>query len=181
MSTKKAQRGKRGGAIAEFGTAFVVLVIFFFVPLVNLSFIAVRYFIAQGLIQEYVHRLAQTEKRSESYTMLSNDTWWKDFCDRCGVTVSNHTLKLVVCGAGTSEKVILASGAPVTSQWLPGGSKAPCVYTMDLVVDVQVPPVYNGGPAVPGITSPLPLKIEGHSNWENLSRNPVTTEYFINE
>ncbi|MBX9568129.1 MAG: hypothetical protein K2X77_04500 [Candidatus Obscuribacterales bacterium] len=180
MSTSK-KRGQRGGAIAEFGTAFVVLVIFFFVPLVNLSFIAVKYFIAQGLIQEYVHRLAETEKRSEAYTMLSTDDWWKDFCDRCGVTVSGHELKLVVCGATGSDKITLSSGAPVTSQWLPGGSKAPCIYTLDLVVDVLIPPIYSGGPAVPGITSPLPLKIEGHSNWENLSRNPVTSGYFINE
>lgn len=175
------QRGKRGGTIAEFGTAFVVLVVFFFIPLVNLSFIAVRYFIAQGLIQEYVHRLAQVEKRSDAYSMLSSDTWWKDFCDRCGVTVSSHVLKLQVCGANSGEKISVNSGAPVSTQWLPGGSKGPCVYTMDLLVDVNVPPIYSGGPSVPGITSPLPLQIAAHSNWENLSRNPVTTEYFINE
>lgn len=181
MSNRAKNRSKRGGAIAEFGTAFVVLVIFFFVPLVNLSFIAVRYFIAQGLVQEYVHRLAQCEKRTEAYGMLSSDVWWKEFCDRCGVTIGTPELKLLICGSSSPEKISVAQGTPVSSQWLPGGVKAPCIYTMDLVVDVLIPPVYNGGPAVPGITAPLPLKIEGHSNWENLSRNPASTEFYINE
>ena len=174
-------RNRRGGTIAEFGAAFVVLVLFVFVPMVNLSFIAVRYFIAQGLIQEYVHRLALSEKRSDAYVSVNTDTWWKEFCDRCGVTVSDKTLKLLVCGETSPEKISIPAGTPVGPQWLPGGAKAPCIYTLDLVVSVDIPPVYNGGPAIPGITSPIPLKIEGHSNWENLSRNPVSTEYFINE
>lgn len=182
MSAKSfRKRSQSGGAIAEFGAAFVVLVIFFFVPLVNLGFIGVRYFIAQGLIQEYVHRLSLAEKRSEAYASLATDSWWKDFCDRCGVTVAGRELSMVVCGANGTDKIAVAGGSPISSQWLPGGSKGPCIYTFDLVVDVEIPPIYTGGPAVPGITAPIPLKIQAHSNWENLSRNPVSTEYFINE
>lgn len=180
MSRPKIRK-RRGAAITEFGAAFVVLVIFLFVPLVNLSFIGVKFLIAQGAIQEFTHRLALSEKRSDSYTTLASDEWWSDFCSKCGVDISQKKLNLIVCSTNSADKLSLASGQKVPADWLPGGAKAPCIYTYDLAVTVSVPPIYSGGPAIPGITSPIAFQLEGHSAWENLSRNPASTEYYINE
>lgn len=175
------RRNNRGGSIAEFGAAFLVLVVFIFIPLVNACFVAVRYFIATGAISEYVHRLSLTERRSQAVSMLSSDTWWSDFASKCGVTVTNKKLSVVICGANESDKLTLNQIQDVPANWLPNGDKGPCVYTIQLDVNVDVAPVYAGGAGCPGITAPVPMKISAHSDWENLSRNPKTKRYFINE
>jgi hypothetical protein len=178
---RRTERQAEGAALTEFTAAFVVFVVFFFIPLVNLSFIAVRYLMAQGAVQEFAHRLALAEKRSDSYTTLSSDSRWSDFCNRCGVSVTGRKLDLLICAADGSSQLRLQSGQSVPSPWLPGGSKSPCIYTYDLAVGISIPPIYSGGPAIPGITAPVSFQIDGHSAWENLSRDPITSEYFINE
>jgi hypothetical protein len=174
-------RTERGAALTEFTAAFVVLVIFFFIPLVNMSFIGVRFFIAQGAVQEFVHRLALAEKRSDSYNTMSSDSWWSDFSKNCGLQIGSTKLDMIVSATNTADQVRLAQGQPVPPEYLPGGAKAPCIYTYELSVDINIPPIYAGGPSIPGITTPIPLKLAGRSAWENLSRDPATTEYYINE
>lgn len=181
VSDKTGTRKAKGAALAEFTAAFLVFVVFFFIPLVNLSFIGVRYLIAQGAVQEFAHRLALAEKRSDAYATLSSDSWWSDFCNKCGVEVSGKNLDLLICGADSSQKVRLHAGQPVSSDWLPGGSHSPCIYTLDLSVNLSIPPIYQAGPAIPGLTAPIPFRLDGRSAWENMSRNPITSEYFINE
>lgn len=167
--------------MTEFGAAFLVLVIFFFVPLINLSFIAVRFFITQGAVQEFVHRLALAEKRSDSYAMLATDNQWSDFCNKCGVNVTEKHLDLLICGAVSPDQLRLPAIQPVPSNWLPGGSKSPCIYTYDLSVNISIPPIYSCQPAIPALTAPVAFTFNGRSNWENLSIDPSTSEYFINE
>ena len=183
MSNKCAvgRRNTSGTALTEFTAAFVVLVIFFFIPLVNMSFIGVRFFITQGAVQEFAHRLALAEKRSDSYQALGTDSRWSDFCQNCGVKVASKQLDLLLCAADGSSQLRLNNGQTVPSEWLPGGAKSPCIYTYDLKVNIEIPPIYNGGGGVPGITTPITLTLDGRSAWENLSRDPITTEYFINE
>lgn len=178
---KKCARSNRGGTIAEFGAAFLVLVVFIFIPLVNASFVAVRYYLATGAINEYVHRLSLTEKRSQAVTMLTTDTWWSDFASKCGVTVTDKKLKLLACGANEGDKLTVNGSDALPDNWLPNGPKGPCVYEVQLDVNVNVAPVYSGGAGVPGITSAVPMTISARSHWENLSRNPKTKRYFINE
>lgn len=181
LKTTFRLRKKSGATLTEFGASFVILVIFLFIPLVNLSFIFVRYFAASAAIAEYTHRLSLAEKRSAALSMLSTDTWWSQFADRWGVNVTNKRLSLVICGASEADKLTVNGAADVPADWLPGGTRGPCIYTVNLEVDVEISPVFSGGTGVPGITSAVPMKITGHSNWENLSRDPKTTRFFINE
>ncbi len=181
VRTKSSSRGISGGTIAEFGAAFLVLVVFIFIPLVNASFVVVRYYLASGALTEYVHRLSLTEKRSQAISMLTTDTWWSDFSANCGITVTNKKLSLVICGADEGDKLTVPQGQDVPDDWLPGGTKGPCIYNIQLEVNVQVAPVYSGGSGLPGINAPVPMQIAAHSNWENLSRNPKTKRFFINE
>lgn len=179
---RKHQRKSKGAAIAEFGAAFLILVCFLFVPLVNLSFIGVRYLIAQAAIQDFAHRLALSEKRSDAYSMMSMQTFWSDLSENCGVKVNKRNLELLVSGTNnSSEQARIAQGQQVADEWLPGGSKAPCIYTMDLAVDVEIPPIFAGGPSIPGVTAAIPFKLNGRSAWENLSRDPESTDFYINK
>lgn len=174
-------RTRTGATIAEFGAAFIVLVIFIFIPLINAGFVVVRYYLATGALTEYVHRLSLTEKRSQALSMLSTDTWWSDFASNCGVTVTNKQLKVIVCGANESDKLTVTNAQEIPDDWLPEGAKGPCVYTVNMEVDILVSPVFCGSNGIPGITAPVPMNIAAHSHWENLSRDPKTKEFFINE
>lgn len=182
IQEQRRKRTAKGAALAEFGAAFVLLVVFFFIPLVNMSFIGVRFFIAQGAIQEFAHRLAMAEKRSDSYSMLAADSFWSDFCKNCGVDISGSHLQLVLCAANSPDQLRLDQFQKVPAEWLPGGAKAPCIYTYDLKVDIKIPAIYSGGgPDIPALTRPVQVSLNGRSAWENLSRNPASMEYFINE
>lgn len=179
---RRLKRKALGAALSEFAAAFLVLVVFLFIPLVNMSFVAVRFFIADGAVKEFAHRLSLCEKRSDAYESLSSDSWWREFCAKCGVEMSEPKLSLLVCSADGAEKIILGSGQQVPAAWLPGGAKAPCIYSLDLSVDLMIQPVYNGGgPPVAGLTQAIPFTLNGKSNWENLSVNPASKHYFINE
>lgn len=176
------RRNRHGHAISEFGAAMVVFVCCFLAPMIDLSFIPVRYLIAQGVVIELTHRLALTEKRTDAYALLNSDPWWKNFLDKCGVTVNNPKLKMVVCGQNPSNMISQNSaGDNLTTEWLPGGANGPCVYSLELVVDCDLPPLFNLNAGIPGFTSPVTIPIKGRSQWENLGLNPQTGKYYINE
>jgi hypothetical protein len=176
----KVRRNKRGN-IAELGPAFVVFICFIFTPLIDLGFIPVRYLIAQGVINEYVHRLSLAEKRSQSYEILATDNFWRQFLTQCGITLREPTLKLIVCGNNDSDKISVESGEHIASEWLPNGSKGPCLYSMELSVDADINPLYTVNNGLPGLAGPVTMKFASRSNWENFGRDPVTKEYYVNE
>jgi hypothetical protein len=178
MRTKSNRR--KGAVLAEFGPAMVVFVCFLIVPLIDISFIPVRYFIAQGVINNTAQRLCLAEKRSEANT-LAHGTWWTHFLTTCGVDVNPKPVKLIVCGKNDADKLVLEPGQQVPDEWLPQGEKGPCVYLIELTVDAAIPPLYKYNAGLPGFTGPIHVTMSGRANWENLGRNPETKKYYINE
>lgn len=166
--------------MAEFGAAMVVFVCFVILPIIDISAIPVRYLITQGVLNELVQRVALAESRSEAVEMV-NDNKWKQFLQACGVEVTAEPLKLVVIAANGTEKTVLAPASAVNNQWLPGGVKAPCVYSLELGIDAALSPLCKGSSGLPGFTSPVHVKLNSRAHWENLGRNPATHKYFINE
>lgn len=176
------RRRKDGSSLTELGPALIVFVCAFLIPVIDISFVPVRYMICQGVINEYAHSLSLVEKRSEAYSRLAANSWWIGFLSKCGVEVSNPKLSLVVCGKSVTDKLSVAQGNAVPEQWLPRGSKGPCVYSLELSADCAISPLYkseHGG--IPGFNSPVVMNLKSRSQWENLGRNPKTSEYFINE
>lgn len=174
-------RNQRGNALSEFAPALIVFVCFVMIPLIDIAFVPVRYFIAAGVVNECTHRLSLAEKRSESYEILA-EGWWKDFLSKSGVNLrAEPKLKLVICGKNEGDKITLNEGQAVPSNWLPNGDKGPCVYSMELSVETDIHPLFLGSSGLPGFTSPIPIKICSRSNWENFGRNPENNAYYINE
>lgn len=160
------------GSLAEFAPAFVVFTCFILIPLINFSAIPVRYLITQGVMTATVQKLALAESRTQAQTILDEGSW-QTFLSRCGVTVHPQPLKLVVCGKNDGDKLALNTAQAVPTDYLPRGTKGPCVYEMELTVDADLRPLYPGAPAT--------MKIACRAPWENLSRDPATHKYFINE
>lgn len=174
-------RRQKGHAMLEFAVGLIVFVCFILIPLLDIGFIPVRYFIAQGVINEFTHRLALCEKRTEAYQVLSDEESWKTFLGKCGVTVHEPKLKLIACGKDESDQLSVTKGQMVPDAWLPNGNKGPCVYAFELTTDCDIAPLYPGNGGMPGFTSPITLTLKSKSQWENLGRNPDTTAYFLNE
>jgi hypothetical protein len=172
---------KNRGHITEFAAALIVLVCFFLVPLLDMGFVPVRYWLASGAASDFSHKLSHCEKRTDAYDRLLTDTWWQNFLGACGVTVSGTTLKLIVCGNNASQEAEFAEGQTLPPQWLPNGQNGPCVYSLDLETKIDVSPFFRVHIPLPLLDGPLSFKITSRSQWENLACDPTTMEYYVNE
>ncbi len=172
-------RSTRANALTEFGPALVVFVCFILTPLLDLGFIPVRYLITSGVINEYTHRLSLSEKRSDCYAPADN--WWRDFLRRCGITVHEPTVSLVVCGQNDGDKIVVRQSESIPSEWLPNGTRGPCLYCVELTANADIPPLVSASHGLPGLTGPVTMKFSSRSSWENLGRDPETRQYWINE
>lgn len=173
------KRRRKGQALVEFGPAMAMFVCFFLAPLIDIAFIPVRYFITQGVLNETAHRLCLAEKRSEAHAIATSG-WWTSFLNNCGVVVKPQPLRVLVGGKG-GEVAVFSVGQPIPQPYLPGGDKGPCVYAVELSVDAEISPLFHGSSGLPGFTAPVKMKMSGRSNWENLSRDPATRKFYINE
>lgn len=167
--------------MCEFAAAFIALISFVFVPLVSIGMIPVRYLIAQGVLTQLSHKLALCDKRSDAYTLFQNDNWTESILSKCGITMNNETLSLRILGQADNSVTSIGKGEVIPPEWLPNGNKGPCIYSLRADADFSVEPVFKCCPGVPGVTSPITFKVHCDSPWENLGRDPVTSQYFVNE
>lgn len=75
----KSRRKRDGSSLTELGPALIVFVCAFLIPVIDISFVPVRYMICQGVINEFAHSLSLVEKRSEAYSRLAANSWWIAF------------------------------------------------------------------------------------------------------
>jgi len=163
----------QNGSIPEFGSAFMFLIVFVLLPLLNLSFVPLRYMLCEGVISNLTRRLAHCEKYSDAEKMLTNETWHRNFLNTCGVNVRNERIRLVASSnAGGGNRV---KQGDLPDEYLPGGSFSPCIYSLEVQADCTISALYQGP------FKPATIKLTTHSQWENLSKNPKTAQYFINE
>lgn len=181
ISKSRRQRTKRGAAITEFSTALTVFTCFF-VAIVDLAFVPARYLLVHTSLENVVHQLALSEKRTEAVQYLDNDANWKKKVESFGVTVKGAKIGMLILDNSGDTKLSLDGTAPVPKQWLPNNDKVPHVYALELSCDVDIPPLFKGGiGGIPGFNKPITFKIKNRSQWENLSPDPLTGQYYINE
>ncbi|MBL0185922.1 MAG: hypothetical protein IPP97_09345 [Candidatus Obscuribacter sp.] len=178
---KQTGRCMRGHAISEFAAALIVLIAFVFAPLFNISIIPIRYLIVQGALTEMSHRIVLCEKRSEAYQMLASDPWLTNILDKCSVTVTNPKLTMTIISQDGSSKTSVNGGDMIPAEWLPDGAQKPSLYSMEISADCSIPPMFSATAGLPGFTSPITMHMHVASPWENFSRDPSTSQYFVNE
>lgn len=181
MIDRQSKRNERGHAISEFATALIVLIAFVFTPLFNISIIPIRYLIVQGALTEMSHRIVLCEKRSEAYQMLATDPWLTKILDKCSVTVTNPKLTMTIISQDGTSKTSVDGGDMIPAEWLPDGAKKPSLYSMEISADCSIPPMFSATAGLPGFTSPVTMHMHVASPWENFSRDPNTSQYFVNE
>lgn len=179
-------RTNKGAQISEFAAALVLLVFLFFIPMLDLGILPVRYFLAQELISSYARKLSLCESLSQSYAVMDADPSLETRLIRLGgVQPKSIVLKLIISKTTPPlERIIVTEPRKIPKEWLPEGPKSPCEYILELSVDCQIAPAIllrYGGISAMGLTEAVPFRIAATSPWENLGRNPITKGYFINE
>lgn len=184
--TRRNGRSSKGQQISEFAAALVLLVFLFFIPLLDLGIMPVRYFLAQELIASFARKLSLCESLSQSFAVMDADPSLETRLIRLGgVQPKNINLRLVITRNNPPiERVIVTEPRKIPREWLPEGPNSPCEYILELSVDCQIAPAIllrYAGISVVGLTEAVPFRISATSPWENLGRNPITKGYFINE
>jgi hypothetical protein len=175
---------ERGQQITEFAVALAILCVFF-IPLVDLGIVPIRYFIAQATVESFARKLALTENITQAFKLLDDPELSGSLAQIGGMQVKSKGLALHAVShkdAGKTFKMDKPKSMPEV--WLPAGSNCPCQYMLVLSVQADIWPLVSfgiGGKKIPGLNAPFEVSIDMPVNWENLSRNPVTGGYFLNE
>ncbi len=103
-----------------------------------------------------------------------------------GVTVKSTDLAVKVSGQSSRGPSSMAIPIPgqLDDKWLPNGANCPCIYTLQLKVELTIEPAVlfrNFGAAIPGLSAPFSAVISSSHQWENLGRDPETGEFYLNE
>ncbi len=182
----RSLRSNKGQQISEFAAALVLLVLVFFIPLLDLGIMPIRYFLAQELISTYARKLSLCESLSQSFAVMDADPSLETkLIHLGGVTPKNIVLCLVITKTKPPiERIIVTEPKKIPKEWFPEGPRSPCEYILQLSVDCEISPAIllrGGGPKITGLTEAVPFRISATSPWENLGRNPITKGFFINE
>ncbi|HEY9869369.1 MAG TPA: hypothetical protein V6D08_09405 [Candidatus Obscuribacterales bacterium] len=174
---------KRGHVMAEFAPALFVLLFGVMLPLLDLAFVPIRYTAAYAMVRNQDQELALSRTAGDAHQALQLDGQWKARLAGCGAKVKKSELVMVVTDrSGGRHAFSLGQRGYIPSELLPDGENAPCVYRLQLRVELGIAPLLSmSGKGVPGLTSPMPVTIVTSAAWENLGRDPETKEFYLNE
>jgi len=186
LQNSNRRRRQIGAQILEFGGAIFIFISCIVLPLIDLAFVPLRFGLGKSVVSTRVNRLAQLETLSEALNDERNDAAFKDVLKGLdGIVVRNSKLSLVIKSNKTEpHEIRVDRPGLIPKSWLPDGSAAPCDYALDLKVDVDISPFIVlpiPKAKVPGLTTPLSFQFNEISVWENLGRDPVSGDFYLNE
>jgi len=170
----------------EFAAAISILVGFLIIPLIDFAVVPIRWMLAQELVNDYARKLALSEKFSQSFARMEADPSLRTRLQRLGgVTANSVSLHLRISRVNKrGDEIVCERPLRVPPAWLPDNAMSPCAYSLELIVDASISPAILfslDGVSIPGLTTPIPIMIKASHEWGNLSRNPSSGEFFINE
>lgn len=177
-----ANRRTSGSTIAEFGAGLVVFVCVVFIPVIDISFVPARFLLVQNYLEKVVHHMAVSEKRSDAIKYMTEDgDNWKKIVETFGVTFKSAKANLLVLNNSGNTQLSLTGTTPVPKTWLPSATNQSRLYSLELVTEVDIPPLFKGSSGLPGFSKPVTFTFRNRAQWENVSPDPLLGEYYINE
>lgn len=184
---KSKVRSQRGNyQISEFTMALFFLIGFVVLPLIDLAVVPLRWGLGMLMVDNWAHQLAMSESLSEAHSLAVKDDYLKNNLKGIGgISLRDSRLALTVQSTklnGIAQSFTKPGSIP--KDWLPDGANAPCLYVLDLSVDVSIYPLVTAplmNLKVPGLTEPIMTTFRSTSAWENMGLNPATGEFFVNE
>jgi hypothetical protein len=183
---RRTRRTSRGAAqVTEFGAALFLLLGCIVLPLLNMAIIPVRYGMGKSIITAEVRRLARSESFGEALAQVTAESSrWQQLHAIGGIDVKETELNMTVESVKNKHMETFRRPKSIPPSWLPEGSESPCVYLLDLKVDVDIHPLVSvswTAVNIPGLTGPIPIRFHEVAAWENLTRDPVTGDFFVNQ
>lgn len=176
-----AIRNCRGANQMEFAAVFAVLILFIIMPLINLAAIPIRMAFANAAVKNTVHKLALSNKFSQALD-ASNALLKPQLDAITGVNLDSKKLTLI---ATNGQGACTPFGAPgsISKDWLPDGKSPPYRYDLELACDLYISPLFTieHMGEIPGLSAPFNARFREVYAWENLSKDPATQEFFLNE
>jgi hypothetical protein len=184
--TGRKLRSQAGSSqITEFGAAIFLLLSCIVIPLLDLSIVPVRLGLGKSIVSHRVHQLAQSECLSDAFKSLQESDFHTGLTRIGGFSAKSTQLSLVATSVkNPDQSMTVDRPGRLSTDWLPGGNKGPCLYRLDLTVDAEIEPLITAkvpGVQIPGLTRPIPFHLREESNWENMGCDPLSGEFFINK
>lgn len=179
--TRAKQRQSRASALFEFSSGLTLFIGVVLIPFVDMSFLAARYVLANNYLQTVAQKVAMLDKRSEVSTYLTKESNWQQVITSMGFKVNSADFDMVVCNNAGNNLVKFAGNSPLPATFLPNSSNQkndPRIYELELNVNAEITPMFLG---VLNWSKPINLKLKSRAPWENLSPDPDTGKFYINE
>ena len=186
VKRSRFRRTEYGAAqVTEFGAALFILLGCVVLPLLNMAIIPVRYGMGKSIVTAEVRRLARSESFSEALaSVTSESSKWQQLNAIGGIDVNETELSMTIESTKTKQIETFRAPKTIPARVLPEGKDSPCVYLLDLKVDVAIHPLVSiswTNIRIPGLTGPIPIRFHEVAAWENLTRDPVTGDFFLNQ
>lgn len=183
MKTRTGRSRIGAANITEFG-AVLVMILCLVLPFLNLAIIPVRYAVAKSIVSTEARSLAKCETFSEALASVNRESEKLAGLQALGgISVTKSQLTLTVEETASQVTHSFSSPRSIPHNLLPDG-KSNCAYYIELEVDLEIHPLVTaslGQARIPGLTGPIPLRLQEGAAWENLSRDPLSGEFFVNQ
>lgn len=186
MSSPSQRRSRAGQQMAEFSAALVLLIVGICIPLLDLCVIPIRWGLWQQSLNSDARKLAQSENLSSAMAALDTDPALSMRSGNiAGAKLRSAKCALVITMLNPPGEVFITKQPKsIESAWLPGGSRSPCSYELEITTLVEISPLFvlsGSKVAIPGLTEPFVCTTKSRAHWENYGRDPSTKQFFMNE
>lgn len=184
------KRTKNGSQIVEFGASLSILTACILLPLLDFGIIPVRWMAARQAISDALREVSFCETMTQAQGKIGPESNIAKNLERLGgVEIEHLVLRLNISRvprmAGDAvESISIVAPQQIPREWLPDGSKAPCVYMVEIDAGLKMSPALTfnvGALQVPGLNAPVLLNLQGSRQWEHSGLDPVTGKFFISE
>jgi hypothetical protein len=159
----------------------MILIFGIFLPMLNAVAIPIRWMFAHYAIATDVQALARSEKLSDAHDQLKKHQDMRNALMRFGgIKVKESRLSLVVVKPDDELNITYPNRIP--DGWLP--QQNGCVHYLQLATLVEISPLAATevfGMSITGLNAPVTIRISSRCNWENLGKDVLTNEFYLNE
>ncbi len=177
------RRNSTGSNMVEFVYCLVFIFFVILIPLINYGTLLTRWAMANQIIESWTRGLAKKQKMSQAFDRVLESDFVEAVRKPTGVRIKKVEPSLIISKVNDPTQ-FLAVNVPgqIPKKWLPNGGNYE--YTIQIAVDSEIDPLISFqlfGLEIPGLTKAADVRMVNTCLWENMGRDPVTTEYFLNE
>lgn len=127
--------------------------------------------------------MAKKRKLSDAFRSFHSDQFATEVSNPTGVRVTAVSPALLIAKVNDPTQTLrVEQPGKIPPYWQP--DKGSFNYSLNVLVNTRIDPLVSVqffGLKVPGLTEPADVVMTGNALWENMGRDPITTEYYVNE